>query len=111
MARRLTVKDHLSLAEIARAYRTARDAVARSQWQIVWLVARGRPTAEVAASTGYSPTWIYQVVRRYHAGGAAGVGARRHQNPGAAALLDAAQQADLRAALAGPAPDGGAWTG
>ena len=111
MVKRLTLKPHLDVDEMERRYRGAADPVARSQWQILWLVARGQPTPAVVAATGYSPTWIYQIVRRYNAGGAAGVGDRRRQNPGAAPLLDAAGQADLRAALAGPAPGGGAWSG
>jgi transposase len=111
MVKRLTLKPHLRTAGIEREYRRATDPVARSQWQILWLVARGQPTPAVVASTGYSPTWVYQIVRRYNAGGAAGVGDRRRQNPGAAPLLDAAGQADLRAALAGPAPGGAPWGG
>lgn len=92
-------------------YRQSRDPVERSQWQILWRLARGEPTASVAAGTGYSATWIYAVVRRYNAAGAAGVGDRRHANPGAVPLLPPDQQAALRAALAHPAPDGGVWTG
>jgi transposase len=111
MVKRLTLKGHLTVDELERAYRRATDAVARSQWQILWLLARGEATAAVAAATGYSATWIYEVVRRYNADGADGVGDRRHRNPGAAPLLDAAGQAALRAALADPAPGGGAWGG
>jgi transposase len=111
MVKRLTLKAHLDTGELERRYRGSDDPVARSQWQILWLLARGEPTAAVAASTGYSPTWIYAVVRRYNAEGAAGVGDRRHRNPGAAPLLAPDQRVALRAALAHPAPDGGAWTG
>jgi len=111
MVKRLTLQAHLNVAELERAYRGAGDPVARSQWQILWLLARGEPTAAVVAATGYSATWLYQIVRRYNADGAAGVGDRRRQNPGATPLLDAAGQVELRAALAGPAPGGGAWSG
>ncbi len=111
MARRLTLQDHLAPAELERRYRGARDPVARSQWHILWLLARGESTAAVAEVTGYSTTWIYAIVRRYNAAGPAGVGDRRRGNPGAGPLLTAAQQAELRAALARPAPDGGVWTG
>ena len=90
MVKRLRLKEHLSVAELERHYRQAGDPVARSQWQILWLLARGEPTAAVVAATGYSATWLYQIVRRYNAGGADGVGDRRHRNPGAAPLLDAA---------------------
>jgi transposase len=106
----MALAPHLSAEELHRRYRTAGDPVARSQWHILWLLARGRPTAEVAATTGYSVRWVQEVARRYRAGPQA-VGDRRRANPGAVPLLDAAQQAALREALGGPAPDGGLWTG
>jgi transposase len=110
MARRLTIPPHLSVEELARRYRTALNPVARSHWQIVWLLARGDPTAAVADVTSYSVNWVREIARRYREDGPAGLGDRRHTNPGAAPLLDAAQQEQLREALGGPAPDGGLWT-
>ena len=109
--RRLEIPPHLTVTELEQQYRGAHDPVARSQWQIRWLLASGQPTAMVAQSTGYSANWIREVARRYREDGPAGLGDRRHTNPGQAPLLDAAQQAQLRQALAGPAPDGGLWTG
>ena len=76
----------------------------------MWLLAGEATTAAVARSTGYSVNWIREVARRYRVAGAAGIGDRRHTNPGARPLLDPGQQAQLQAALAGPAPDGGIWT-
>jgi len=111
MPRRLAVADHLPAAALAARYRAAADPVARSHWQIVWLVASGRTCAEAAAATGYCVAWVRAVVGRYNREGPAGLGDRRRGNPGAAPLLDAAAREDLRAALAGPAPDGGLWTG
>jgi transposase len=108
--RRLHIPPHLTLDELEQRYRRATDAVARSQWQMVWLLSGGMPTAEVARVTGYSVNWVREIARRYREEGPAGIGDRRHTNPGAAPLLDADQQARLRAALAGPAPDGGIWT-
>ena len=108
--RRLQLTPHLSLDELEQRYRRADDPVARSQWQIVWLLAGGTATAAVARSTGYSVNWIREVARRYRETGPAGIGDRRHANPGARPLLDTEQQAQLQAALAGPAPDGGLWT-
>ena len=83
--------------------------MARSQWQMLWLLADGTPTAQVARMTGYTVRWVQEVARRYRAGPAA-IGDRRHGNPGAAPLLAATQQEQLRRALGGPAPDGGIWT-
>jgi transposase len=109
MARRLVIAPHLTVTELEQRYRGSGDPVARSQWHILWLLAGGRSTAEVARGTGYSVRWIQEIARRYRAGPAA-IGDRRHTNPGAAPLLNQAQQAQLRAALAGSAPDGGIWT-
>jgi transposase len=108
--RRLHLPPHLALDELERRYRRADDPVARSQWQMLWLLSGGMPTAEVARVTGYSVNWIREIARRYREDGPAGIGDRRRGNPGAALLLDAGQQERLRAALAGPAPDGGLWT-
>jgi len=110
MPRRASVADHLSLDELGARYRAARDPVERTHWQVVRLVAGGRTCAEVAESVGYSLTWVRTVIRRYNADGATGLVDRRHANPGGAGLLTATQQAELRAALADPAPDGGLWT-
>ena len=79
--------------------------MARSQWQILWLLSRGTPTAEVAGVTGYSVNWVREIARRYREDGPAGMGDRRHRNPGAAPLLDAEQQEQLRAALARSGPE------
>lgn len=105
----MTLAPHLRVKELHQRYREAADPVARSQWQMLWLLAQGMPTAQVAAMTGYTVRWVQEVARRYRAGPAA-IGDRRHGHPGAAALLAEAQQEQLRAALGGPAPDGGLWT-
>jgi transposase len=106
----MTVAPHLTVAELQARYRAAEDPVARSQWQMLWLLAQGTPTAEVAQVTGYGVRWVQEIARRYRAGPQA-IGDRRHGNPGAAPLLDAAQQEQLLATLAEPAPSGGLWTG
>ena len=108
--RRLRRPPHLALDELERRYRRADDPVARGQWQMLWLLSGGLATAEVARVTGYSVNWVREVARRYREDGPAGIGDRRRGNPGATPLLDAGQRERLRAALAGPAPDGGLWT-
>src|SRR5215211_6814316 len=109
MARRMAIAPHMTVAELEQRDRQAGDPVARSQWQMLWLLAGGMATAEVARVTGYSVRWVQEIARRYRAGPAA-IGDRRHTNPGAAPLLDARQQEQLRQALVGAAPDGGLWT-
>src|SRR5215213_5510013 len=109
MARRMAIAPHMTVAELEQRYRQAGDPVARSQWQMLWLLAGGMATAEVARVTGYSVRWVQKIARRYRAGPAA-IGDRRHANPGAAPLLTREQQEQVRQALTGPAPDGGVWS-
>lgn len=109
--KRLKLSNHLALDELERRYRQASDPVARSHWQILWLLGQGRQTAEIASVTGYSLGWIRTIVGRYNADGPSGVGDRRHDNPGQAPLLSDALRAELEKALEQPHPDGGLWTG
>ena len=110
MVKELRLHPHLGADELERRYRAARDPVERAHYQIVWLLSQGRATAEVMAATGYSRGWVQAVARRYNRDGPAGLGDRRHANPGGAALLDDAGRGALRQALAGAAPDGGLWS-
>ena len=84
--------------------------MARSQWQIVWLLAQGEPSERVSAVTGYSLTWVRTVARRYNAEGAPGIGDRRHANRGGPRLLSPEQETALDQAVEGAAPGGGRWT-
>jgi len=111
MPKRITVTPHLLIEELERRYRQAKDPVERSHYQIIWLLAQGKPTEEVATVTGYSRTWIYELVRGYNQVGATMLGDLRHQNPGAAPKFTDVQQANLLQALRGTAPDGGLWNG
>src|SRR5687768_14286038 len=79
--------------------------------QIVWLLSQGRSAREVAAVTGYGRRWIAEIVRRYNAGGASGLGDQRARNTGARPLLSQEDEAALRDALVEPPTDGGLWSG
>ena len=111
MPTRLSIQAHLTVDELERRYRRAKDPVARSHWHTIWLLAQGLASGQVAAVTGYTVNWIRTLARRYNQFGAAGLEDRRHRNPGATGLLSAAQRAALAAALEQPPPDGGIWTG
>jgi transposase len=111
MPKRLSIHPHLSTDELERRYRAAQSPVARSHWQIVWLLAQGLPSARVAAVTGYTVNWVRTIAQRFNQDGPAGLGDRRHRNPGRVGLLSAAQRAALAAALRQPPADGGVWTG
>src|SRR5687768_14791598 len=60
---------------------------------------------------GYGQRWIAEIVRRYNAEGADGLGDQRARNTGARPLLGQEDEAALRDALAEPPAEGGLWTG
>lgn len=112
MPRYVTVAAHLSIAELQHRYRQTRDPVARSHWQIVWLVAAGHRVPEVATLVGYTANWVREIIRRYNAAGPdALVDQRAAHRGGNPALLTPALRAALADTLDGPAPDGGIWSG
>jgi transposase len=111
MNKPLSVKAHLSIEELETRYRKAKDAVERSHWQIIWLLAQGMATNAIAEVTSYCPTWIRTLAHRYNDEGPHGLLDRRHDNPGGTFLLSAQQQAQLQQALDEPPADGGLWTG
>lgn len=112
MGRRLRLEPHLTVDELARRYRAAKEPHERSWWQILWLLARGKTAAEVAASTSYSRYWIGQIVRRYNTGGPEAMRNRQytHSHHGQP-LLSPEHLAELAEAIRGPAPEGEYWIG
>jgi transposase len=110
--RRIHLASYLTPNELEQRYRETSEPHERSWWQILWLLSRGQTAKAVADSTGYSPYWIGQLAKRYNAAGPDAMINRQHtrvrQTPG---LLSSAQLEDLRAALAGRAPDGERWSG
>jgi len=111
MPKTITLEPHLTKEELEDRYRSARDSVERSHYQIVWLISEGKTTRQVMEATGYSRGWIQQLARRYNVDGPEALGDRRHQNPGARerALLSAEQREELAEALKESPPDGGMW--
>ncbi len=111
MPKRLTIKPHLSIDELEQHYRQAKTVTERSHYQILWLLAKGKRSEEVAAVTGYSRSWIYELARSYNHLGVEALGDLRRHDRGRVAKLDDVGQANLLQALRGPAPDGGLWNG
>jgi len=52
MQKRLAVKPHLSLEEIEHHSHKGKDPIARSHWQIVWLLAQDKTTKQFVEYTG-----------------------------------------------------------
>ena len=66
MPKIIKIEPHLSLEELETGYRQAKELVLRTHYQIIWLLAKGMSTQEVAVVTGYSRSWIYELVWGYN---------------------------------------------
>ncbi|OJJ11391.1 hypothetical protein BI308_07180, partial [Roseofilum reptotaenium AO1-A] len=111
MPRLLKIVPHQSRESLGVAYHQAKEGPESRQYQIIWLLAQGKTTEQVQEITGYSRTWIYELVKRYNQLGLEGLGDRRKENPGGKPLIDDVTQAQLGQALQVEAPDGGLWNG
>ena len=111
MPKRIQITPHLPVDELEQRYRQSQDGIQRSHYQIIWLLAQGRRSEEVAELTGYSRSWIYELVWGYNRLGPDSLGDKRSDNPGAPPLLDAFQQAQLWQLLQEPPADGDLWDG
>ena len=72
MPKRIKIAAHLSVSQLHSKYREAKNPVARSQYQILWLLASGKKTEEVAIATGYLVQWIRKLAGRYNSMGVEG---------------------------------------
>ncbi len=108
--RRITLQEHIPLADIEEHYKKAQDAVSVKQWQTIWLIGRGKTVSEVVDVTGYTPGWVRAVIRAYNKHGVSAVGDKRKENPGAKMILSAQQKEELSRLLEKEPPDGGLWT-
>ena len=104
--RRIKIAGHLSIEMLEERYRESADGIARSHWQIVWLLAKGQRSEAVAQVTGYSVKWIRLLAQRYNAEGEAAVGHQRHHNSGAHGKLNRTQKQQLSAWLSEAAARG-----
>jgi len=84
---RLVIEPHLSIAELESHYRTAADPIERTRYQIVWLLARGFMTEEVASVTGYHRDRIRKIARLYNQMGPQALMDRRRVHPGREPML------------------------
>jgi transposase len=111
MGKRIQIASYLSVEQLRERYRYEGDGRTRIHWQILWHIAAGKTTQEVAMMTGLTLRWIRAIVHRYNEQGPAYVGDQRHQNPGGPRVLTPEHEAALSIALDRPSPDGGRWTG
>src|SRR5215831_3682800 len=112
MPRRIHLRSDISVDELERRYRAAKEPHERSWWQILWLLARGQKAKDIAESTGYSAYWFGQIAKRYTAEGADGMRNRQYtRSHRGQPHLSPALLAELAEAVRGPAPEGEEWLG
>jgi transposase len=111
MPKYLQVKPHLSVEELEQRYGRAKGVTERNHYQIIWLMAQGKRSHEVAAVTGYHVERVRQIVRDYNKGGPAQVGDQRPGRGGRKRLLTAEQEAILQAEVEQAFTDGQPYTG
>lgn len=111
---RLLIHPHLTPEQIAKAYRSCRDGLAKTHWQVLWLLTREQPAptpAQVAPMVGMTAGWVRTLIRRWNDKGPEALGDRRQAINGRKPKLSAEQQAELFDRLQSPPPDGGLWSG
>ena len=69
-----------TVEELEARFRAAKDVVERSHCQVMWLLAKGHSTADVAEIVALSPRWVNALARRYEAEGVEALGDRRRRN-------------------------------
>jgi transposase len=99
MPKKLVLSNHLNTQELFSRYRQASQVTLKSHYQIIWLLSTSKTPKQVAEITGYSQTWIYQLMNRYNQQGEKGLGDLRSYNPGKEPLLNDVQQAQLHQVL------------
>lgn len=104
------VAGHLSLEELQAGWRGSVDVTLARHYQVIWLLAQGRSSAEVAVLTGFARRWVQQLLERYNSFGPRSLGDRRRKNGASATVLTPAVIERLRERLKAPPDEGGVWT-
>lgn len=111
---RLPIQPHLTPDQIAKRYRSCRDGLEKTHWQVLWLLTREQPApspAQVAPMVGMTPGWIRTLIRRWNDIGPDALGDQRQATKGRKPKLNPEHQAELFTRLQSPPPDGGLWSG
>lgn len=108
---RLELKVQNSVEDLKRHYRTCTCAVEQRRTQAVWWLAEGRSRTEVLNLSGYSPSSLVSLIKRYNAQGLAGLRDARHENKGAPSLLSDEEMLRLAQVIRTDYKVGRVWDG
>ena len=76
----MTIREHLSRAELEACYKTADDPIAESHFHALWLLSSGYEIEEVAELLSFSSRWLRALIKRYNESGAQALGDQRIHN-------------------------------
>jgi len=105
------IKSHLSVTELEHRYKAAPEAIAKSHFHALWLLARGYSIDQVASLLSFSTRWVRILIERYNEGGPERLGDQRAHNGTEPRILTAEALSALRERLSSLPDDGGVWTG
>jgi len=105
------IKSHLPAVELEHRYKTASEAIAKSHFHALWLLARGYSIDQVAGLLSFSTRWVRILIKRYNEGGPERLGDQRAHNGTEPKILTPEALAALQERLTSPPDDGGQWTG
>jgi len=105
------IKSHVSAAELEHRYKTASEAIAKSHFHALWLLARGYSIDQVAGLLSFSTRWVRILIDRYNEGGPDSLGDQRARNGSEPKILTPVALEKLRERLRSSPDDGGVWTG
>jgi transposase len=105
------IKSHVSAAELEHRYKTASEAIAKSHFHALWLLARGYSIDQVAGLLSFSTRWVRILIDRYNEGGPDCLGDQRARNGSEPKILTPVALEKLRERLRSSPDDGGVWTG
>ena len=111
MPKRVTIKSYLSIEELEERYKQNSRPTEKRAWQVIWLMARGKKSEEVADFVGLTSHWVRQIVKKYNEKGPEALEDARKNNKGNTPLLTEEQIQKLVEAVKNPHPDGGLWSG
>jgi transposase len=112
MPKKITLKPHLTTAELYKRYRACRQPNEKLRWRALSLISSGMRASEAIRRVGRTSGWVTQLTQRYNRLGVAAVADRRdeQQKTGRVPTVKAELAIKLEAALHEAAPDGGLWT-
>ncbi|NJK44813.1 MAG: hypothetical protein HC933_11475 [Pleurocapsa sp. SU_196_0] len=100
-----------TIAELKRHLQRARTPVEQRRTHVIWLLATGKPRAEVEAITGYSLPSVLDAIHRYNVNGLEGLRDERAENQGAPPLLTDAELLLLAQTIRHDFKQGKVWRG